>query len=54
MDVLLNYIRDIPRAAEFAEKTNTPAVWSKLGNNYLSSFEIIKAIDSFLKAKDHN
>lgn len=54
MDVLINYIKDVPRAAEFAEKTNTGPVWSKLGNNYLSTFDIVKAIDAFLKAKDHN
>lgn len=36
IDVLLNYISDIPRAAEFAEKTNTPEVWSKLANSYLA------------------
>jgi len=31
MGVLLNSIKDIPRSAEFAEKTNTPEVWSLLG-----------------------
>lgn len=53
MGVLLNYIKDIPRAAEFAEKTNTPEVWSLLGESYLNNFEIVPAIDAFLKAKDH-
>lgn len=53
MKVLLNYIKDIPRAAEFAEKNNISEVWSLLANSYLSTFEIVPAIDAFLKAKDH-
>jgi len=52
IDVLLNNIESIPRAAEFAERINEPPVWSRLGNAYLISNQVSEAIESFLKAKD--
>jgi clathrin heavy chain len=52
MNVLLNNIGSIPRAADFAEKTNLPEVWSILGRAYLRSEEFGPAVDCFIKAKD--
>jgi clathrin heavy chain len=36
IEVLINNIENFSRAAEFAEKTNLPDVWTKLANAYLS------------------
>lgn len=36
IDILLNRIGDVNRAAEFAEKVNTPEVWTRLGNAYIA------------------
>ena len=52
MNVLLNNIGSIARAAEFAEKTNLSEVWSILGRAYLAKEEFGPAIDCFIKAKD--
>jgi len=55
MDVLLNNIEDTARASDFAEKTNTSEVWTKLGNHYLENVEknqVVEAIDAYIKAKD--
>lgn len=38
IEVLLNNIDDISRAAEFAAKVNEPDVWTKLGHNYLEKY----------------
>lgn len=52
IEVLLNNIESIPRAAEFAEKTNLPEVWSKLAHCYLEKFQVVEAIESYMKAND--
>lgn len=52
IEVLLHNIEDIPRAAEFAEKINLPEVYSKLANTYLEQYNVVDAINNFLKAKD--
>ena len=52
IEVLLNNIESISRAAEFAEKTNLPEVWSKLAHAYLEKFQVSEAIDSYMKAND--
>lgn len=52
IEVLLNNIESIPRAAEFAEKTNLPDVWSKLAHCYLEKFQVNEAIDCYMKAND--
>jgi hypothetical protein len=38
MNLLLNYIGDVSRAAEFAEKINKPEVWSLLGHAYINAY----------------
>ena len=54
VEVLLNNIDDIARAAEYSQKVNIPEVWSKLGNAYLDRSLIVEAIDCYIKAKDHS
>jgi clathrin heavy chain len=52
--VLINYIRNIPRAEEYAEKVNLPAVWALLARAQLAQNPpmIKESITSFIKAKD--
>jgi hypothetical protein len=38
MNLLLNNIGDINRAAEFAEKINKPDVWSLLGHAFINNY----------------
>ena len=52
IDVLLNNMNDLKRAAIFAEKTNMPSVWGKLGRAQLNAHEVEEAIESFIKAND--
>jgi clathrin heavy chain len=52
IEVLLDYIQNIQRATDFAEKVNQPEVWSRLGNAYLDKFMVNEAIDCYMKAKD--
>ena len=53
IDVLINKLKDIERAEDFAEKVSQPDVWSKLGENHLNNANVMKAMDSFMKCKDH-
>ena len=53
IDVLINKLKDIERAEDFAEKISQPDVWSKLGENHLNNGNVMKAMDSFMKCKDH-
>jgi len=50
--ILLNKQNDIKAAQEFAEKTNSPEVWTELGKAQLDQNMLREAIDSFIKAKD--
>jgi len=52
ISVLLENIKSIERAAEFAERVNEPPVWSKLGEAYLNANQCEDCIDSFMKAND--
>jgi clathrin heavy chain len=52
IDVLLNRIGDVGRAAEFADKVQNNEVWSRLGNAYLAKFQVNEAIECFMKSKD--
>lgn len=38
IEVLLTKMNDIPRALDFADKTNLPEVWTKLGHAYLNTY----------------
>ncbi|PAA90377.1 hypothetical protein BOX15_Mlig013708g1 [Macrostomum lignano] len=50
--VLIENIRNLDRAYEFAEKCNEPAVWSQLASAQLEEGFVKEAIDSFIKAND--
>lgn len=50
IQVLIENIKNLDRAYEFAEKCNEPAVWSLLAKAQLSDGLVKEAIDSFIKA----
>ena len=52
INVLIQNINDLKRAAIYAEKINIPSVWGKLGRAQLNAHEIEEAIDSLIKAND--
>ncbi|KAL5477697.1 hypothetical protein EMCRGX_G024525 [Ephydatia muelleri] len=52
IEVLINHIRNLDRAYEFAERCNNPAVWSLLAKAQLSARMVKEAIDSYIKADD--
>ncbi|CAC5403596.1 CLTC [Mytilus coruscus] len=52
MQVLIDHVKNLDRAYEFAERCNDPAVWSLLGHAQLDANMVKDAIDSFIKADD--
>jgi len=52
INVLIEHIGSIDRAYEYAEKTDTPEVWSRLGKAQLDGMRIKEAIDSYIRAQD--
>ncbi|RHY33819.1 hypothetical protein DYB32_001385, partial [Aphanomyces invadans] len=50
--VLLDHIKDMTRAYEFADRCNEPDVWSKLARSQLDSNNLHDALASFIKAGD--
>ncbi|KAG9319692.1 hypothetical protein KVV02_006937 [Mortierella alpina] len=54
INVLIEHIGSIDRAYEYAEKTDTPEVWSRLGKAQLDGMRIKESIDSYLRANDPN
>eukprot|EP00981_Chlorochromonas_danica_P008853 scaffold2320_cov168-Ochromonas_danica.AAC.5 len=52
VEVLVDKIRDLDRAKEFAERVNNAAVWSKLAKAQLNAMLVTEAINSYIKAKD--
>ena len=52
MEVLISAIKDLSRAAHFAEKVGQPNIWSKLGQAYLQANQIVEAIHAFIKSSD--
>ncbi|XP_022666531.1 clathrin heavy chain 1-like [Varroa jacobsoni] len=53
VQVLIDSIRNLDRAYEFAERCNEPGVWSQLGKAQLCQGLVKEAIDAFIKAGDH-
>jgi clathrin heavy chain len=49
---LIDNIKNLDRAYEFAEKCNEPAVWSQLARAQLLNGMVKEAIDSYIKADD--
>jgi clathrin heavy chain len=52
VEVLVDNIRDLERGKEFAERVNTPKVWSKLASAQLDAQAVSEAIQAYIKAKD--
>ena len=52
MKVLINNLKNLDRAYEFAERIGTPEVWSLLGKAQLGENLVKEAIDSFIRADD--
>jgi len=52
MEVLINNLKNLDRAYEFAERIGTAEVWSLLGKAQLVENLVKEAIDSFIKADD--
>jgi len=50
--VLVDYMQNLGAASEYAEKTNQPKVWSRLGRAFLNAGRVEESIDSFIRAKD--
>lgn len=54
MDVLLNRLQDIDRAAEYAQRVNDKDTWSLLAKAQLDANMVKEAVDSYIKAADHS
>ncbi|OTF76201.1 clathrin heavy chain 1-like protein [Euroglyphus maynei] len=52
IQVLIEHIKNLDRAYEFAERCNEPAVWSLLAKAQLQENMVKEAIDSYIKAGD--
>ena len=50
IQVLIEHIKNLDRAYEFAERCNEPAVWTLLAKAQLAENLVKEAIDSFIKA----
>jgi len=51
-NVLVEHIVSLDRASEFAERVDTPEVWTRLGKAQLDGVRIKDAIDSYIKANN--
>lgn len=52
VEVIVDHLRDLDRAKEFAERVNLKQVWSKLAKAQLEGQLVSEAIASYIKAKD--
>lgn len=52
MEVIVDLIKDMDRAKEFAERVNLNTVWSKLGKAQLSTNNVSESIAAYIKAGD--
>ncbi|XP_013387362.1 clathrin heavy chain 1 isoform X2 [Lingula anatina] len=52
IQVLIEHVKNLDRAYEFAERCNDPAVWSQLARAQLNAGLVKEAIDSYIKADD--
>merc|ERR1711871_1761849 len=50
--VIVDHLKDLERANEFAERVNVKPVWSKLAKAQLEGNSVTEAITSFVKAND--
>ena len=52
ISVLIDNVKNLDRAYEYAEKFNIPEVWSLLGGAQLRDGLMKEAVDSYIKAQD--
>ena len=52
IQVLIEHIKNLDRAYEFAERCNEPDVWSQLAAAQIKAGMVKEAIDSYIKAND--
>ncbi|CAD5215134.1 unnamed protein product [Bursaphelenchus okinawaensis] len=52
IQVLIDNIKNLDRAYEFAEKVNEPAVWGQLARAQLEEGLVKESVDSYIKAND--
>ena len=52
VEVIVDHLRDLERAKEFAERVNVKPVWSKLARAQLDAQLVTECISSYIKAKD--
>ncbi|CAG0882402.1 unnamed protein product [Darwinula stevensoni] len=52
IQVLIENVKNLDRAYEFAERCNEPGVWSQLAKAQLDDGLVKEAVDSFIKAND--
>jgi len=52
IQVLIEHVKNLERANEFAERCNEPAVWSQLAKAQLQQGLVKEAIDSYIKSDD--
>ncbi|KAI9297462.1 putative CHC1-clathrin heavy chain [Neoconidiobolus thromboides FSU 785] len=52
VNVLIDHLHDVDRAYDFAEKVNSPNVWSKLGKAQLAQNRVKEAVDSYIRSND--
>ncbi|CAL8082433.1 unnamed protein product [Calicophoron daubneyi] len=52
IQVLIDHVKNLDRAYEFAERCNEPAVWSLLAHAQLKEGSVKEAINSYIKATD--
>ncbi|KAJ2940183.1 hypothetical protein O0L34_g11747 [Tuta absoluta] len=52
IQVLIEQVKDLERAYEFAERCNEPGVWAQLAKAQLQQGLVKEAIDSYIKADD--
>lgn len=52
IEVIIKYMDDLKRATIYAEKINTPEVWSKIGRAKIAHDMVDEAIEAFIKAND--
>ena len=52
IEVLVEHMADIPRATQFADKVDEPAVWSALGKAQLAAGQVTEGVAAYIKAGD--
>jgi clathrin heavy chain len=52
IDVLIDHVGSIDRAQEYADRVDTPEVWSKVAKAQLDGLRVTDSIESYIRAQD--